>query len=162
MRYAFIENNKITQVFETGQAFTLNGFSYPPNWLDLSTYLEKTEIGLVELTESVRPNPTYHSCSESFDIVNGVPSSVWVCTDLDVTTLKTELTNSVDKVMFNLLSPTDWYVTRFTEVGTAIPPEITANRAAIRSEYASLKQQIASSVTISDLETVCVNLPTIL
>ena len=51
------------------------------------------------------------------------------------------------------LQPTDWYVTRLAETGTAIPAEISAARAEIKVEVTNYETLVNGAATIQDLET---------
>ena len=49
------------------------------------------------------------------------------------------------------LTPTDWYVVRKSEVGTAFSDEITAYRTAVRTCYGNLKTAINAASDIDEL-----------
>ena len=52
----------------------------------------------------------------------------------------------------SMLSQTDWYVTRKSEINTAIPSGITAHRTAVRANYTALKTAINNASDIDELK----------
>jgi len=52
----------------------------------------------------------------------------------------------------SILSPTDWYITRYTEIGTEVPEEISTFRSTIRSEAQTKITQVNSQETLEDLK----------
>jgi len=66
--------------------------------------------------------------------------------------LKEAKVNDAKSMSASLLSNTDWYVTRKTEVNTAIPSGITAYRTAVRVNYTSLKTAINNASDIAGLQ----------
>jgi len=67
--------------------------------------------------------------------------------------LKEAKVNDAKSMSASSLSNTDWYVTRKTEVNTAIPSGITAYRTAVRVNYTSLKTAINNASDIAGLIT---------
>ena len=56
--------------------------------------------------------------------------------------LKTDIISSVKRDANNLLSPTDWYTSRKSELGTAIPDSILASRKSIRDKVNIIETQV--------------------
>ena len=52
----------------------------------------------------------------------------------------------------SILSPTDWYITRYTETGTEVPEEITTFRSTIRTEAQTKITQVNSQETLENLK----------
>ena len=80
------------------------------------------------------------------------------CLDSDVGTVKTRglkynLIQTVKQQANNLLSETDWYVTRKTEKSTAIPSNVTTWRNGIRSKQAAMETSITNASDTPALET---------
>jgi len=67
--------------------------------------------------------------------------------------LKYNLIQNVKKQANNLLSETDWYVTRKSEKSTAIPSNITTWRNGIRSKQAAMETSITNANDTPALET---------
>ena len=56
--------------------------------------------------------------------------------------LKTDIISSVKRDANNLLSPTDWYTSRKSELGTAIPDSILVSRKSIRDKVNIIETQV--------------------
>ena len=67
--------------------------------------------------------------------------------------LKYNLIRSVKKEAANILSETDWYITRKADAGTAVPSSITTHRAAVRTKAAAQETQITNASDTPALET---------
>ena len=67
--------------------------------------------------------------------------------------LKTQLIRNVKKEAANILSETDWYITRKADAGTAVPSAITTHRAAVRTKAAAQETQITNASDTPALET---------
>ena len=105
------------------KAFTHNGVQYPANWIELSTESDRQAVGI----SYVAPTPTlkYH---HRFYTLNG---SGVVEKNLD--DLKVVWKNIQNQEAYKLLSPSDWYVTRKSEIDTDIPVGITSYRTSVRN-----------------------------
>jgi hypothetical protein len=65
--------------------------------------------------------------------------------------LKADIISSVKKDANNLLSPTDWYSSRKTELGTAIPDNILADRKKIRDKVIAIEAEVAALTTVESI-----------
>ena len=102
------------------RAFTHDGIQYPANWLRLTTLAEKEAIGITEVADE--PSAVYDG---RFYWGPNNPK--------DHTQLKEQWVTETKNNAGKLLEPTDWYVVRQAETSTAIPADITARRAEIRT-----------------------------
>jgi len=73
--------------------------------------------------------------------------------DVKTEGLKTKLIKNVKAQANQLLSQTDWYVTRKSEKSTAIPSNITTWRNGIRSKQAAMETDITNASNTPALET---------
>ncbi len=99
-------------------AFTSNGINYPANWLRLTTLDEKKAIGITEAADPVWYDRRFYSS---------------VDTPRDLTELKRYWLQKQKDTAASLLKNYDWYVTRKTEKGTAIPDTIQIYRDGVRT-----------------------------
>ena len=60
----------------------------------------------------------------------------------DQNELKADIISSVKRDANNLLSPTDWYASRKSELGTAIPDSVLASRKSIRDKVDIIEAQV--------------------
>ena len=120
------------------RAFTHEGISYPANWLRLTTLEEKQAIGIVEVAD-----PVVGVWDQRF---------YWnVDTPKDHAGLVDLWTDNVKQTAGSLLAPTDWYVVRKSETGTAIPQSVLDRRAEIRTLSNTKEAAIRATSTTDEL-----------
>lgn len=171
---AYIHNGKTLQ---PDRAFTINGVQYPRNWLQLSTQEEKNALGITWQDDPVRADDRYYwdgdvnnpkmlddrlEVDENGDplwekvLDNSDPENpVMVDSNVQMKTLglKSTMIAQVKQTAGSLLANTDWYVTRNTEKGTAVPADVTAKRDAVRAECDRLEAAITAVTTVEELIT---------
>jgi hypothetical protein len=115
--------------------FTINGTSYPANWLRLTSLAEKQAVGIEEVADETT---TYDD-------------RFWWGIDnpKDLATLKTTWTAQVKDTANKLLAQTDWMVIRKAERNVAIPMATATYRTAVITECSRLVSAIAGA---SDIE----------
>ena len=150
--------------------FTIGTTNYPANWLRLSTAEEKTALGIVEVEDpKVYDNRFYWNdgTAKALDDVN----ATYAEDALDGSYKKGDLNKDADgnqliiygvKTILklqekataqSLLSKYDWYVTRKSEKGTAIPAEITTYRDAVRTACNTRETEISNCADTAALVT---------
>ena len=118
------------------RAFSHEGISYPANWLRLTTLEEKQAIGIVEVPDqpqAVWDQRFYWGVDNPKDHAGLV--DLWV--------------SNVKQTAGSLLAPSDWYVTRNAENGSAIPQDVLDRRAEIRT-YSNTKEAAIEATTSTD------------
>lgn len=118
------------------RAFSHEGVSYPANWLRLTTWEEKQAIGITEV-----PDPAQPAWDQRFYWGVDNPKDHAGLVDLWV--------GKVKEIAGSLLVPTDWYVTRNAENGSAIPQDVLDRRAEIRT-YSNTKEAAIQATTTTD------------
>ena len=155
--WALIVDGSINKFFKTPTAFKhpTTGIQYPRNWLNLASDSEKASVGFIEVTYSgSHKSGEYYNNSESAPVYDASKGTVVITksstaknlADLKITKKEAARTNAYA----NLL-PTDWYVTRKSEISTAIPSKITAFRTAVRLVCNSLCTAIDDASDIDAL-----------
>ena len=149
---------------------TSDGTQYPANWLRLSSAEEKAAIGITEVDDpKIYDYRFYNSdgSAKSLVDVNATyteddPEGTYKKGDLiknpDGTQLvyygvKTVLIKEEKRLASGLLGQYDWYVTRKSEKGTAIPDAIVTYRDAIRTAYETRKTEINNCADTAALVT---------
>ena len=149
---------------------TSDGTQYPANWLRLSSAEEKAAIGITEVEDpKIYDYRFYNSdgSAKSLVDVNATyteddPEGTYKKGDLiknpDGTQLvyygvKTVLIKEEKRLASGLLGQYDWYVTRKSEKGTAIPDAIVTYRDAIRTAYETRKTEINNCADTAALVT---------
>ena len=150
--------------------FTIGTTNYPANWLRLSTAEEKTALGIVEVADpKVYDNRFYWkdgsakelddvNATYAEDALDGSYKKGDLKKDADGNQLiiygvKTILKSQEKATAQSLLSKYDWYVTRKSEKGTAIPAEITTYRDAVRTACNTRETEISNCADTAALVT---------
>ena len=145
MAWVIVKDGAVVREFSRPTAFTHEGFQYPSNWIQNATDAEKSAIGLVEVTISGSPKDgEYYDNTLSANKVesDGSVTRTWSSTAKTLSDLQTAKILSAKETAKVALTPTDWYVIRKSEVGTAFSDEISAYRTAVRTCYGNLKTAI--------------------
>lgn len=119
--------------------FIHNGIQYPANWLRLTTWEEKSAIGITEVSDPIRPDERFYYVSMQGD---PVPK------DLD--SLKETFKNQVNTTTYAILQTTDWYVIRKQETGVEIPEKIATHRNAVRAASEANKTALNAATNLEE------------
>jgi hypothetical protein len=123
--------------------FIAGDIQYPANWLRLSSPEEKQAIGITEVPD---PPPF----DDRFYWGPGNPK--------DLTTLKATWLINVNQIAYTLLVPSDWMVTRKTEIGTAIPTDWSTYRDQVRIDCGLNKDNLNQATDIDSFVAIATNL----
>ena len=177
--FALVEDGSITRYFNGKRGFTLGDNQYPKAVFTLWTKSETEAIGIyeIEMDNSKRKDDQWYINTDvTYSFGSGKVTGAYgdatakahadtLFTAQDETDglgtegevkvkgLKTILIRKVKKQANQLLSETDWYVTRKTEKSTAIPSNITTWRNGIRSKQAAMETSITNASDTPALET---------
>jgi hypothetical protein len=158
----FKHNN---QTIPLDTPFTIDGTSYPANWLRLTSLAEKQAVGIEEVADVTTTyddrfywgvdNPKLLNDREESDedgnpmyvkvlgVVDGEPAMVDSSERLVTKGLKSNWTAQVKDTANKLLAQTDWMVIRKAERDVAIPTATATYRAAVITECSRLVTAIA-------------------
>ena len=151
MAWVIVKDGAVVREFSRPTAFTYEGLQYPSNWIQNATNAEKSAIGLVEVTISGSPKDgEYYDNTLSANKVesDGSVTRTWSSTAKTLSDLQTIKILSAKETAKVALNPTDWYVTRKAEVGTAFSDEISAYRTAVRTCYGNIKTAVNAASDI--------------
>jgi len=147
--WALVENNNVVKVFTRPTALTIGDVNYPQNIMSVWSTAELEAIGIYEVTidnSNLKDKEYYINGQESFTFADGVVTKSFgtatakeiddVTDDEGNTTqgLKTLHKATINAQAGGLLQPTDWYVIREADGGTAVPANISTWRASVRSK----------------------------
>jgi len=176
--YALIQNNEIVKVFANPEGFTLNGNQYSSQIFFLWSNEEKQEIGIYEIetdSSNFKDESYYINTNEIFAFSNGKATRSWGTAFVkqleDVNAvdqngapilqdgkqvitkgLKSQKISISKQQAAGLLQSTDWYVTRKSDTGTAIPQDIQDFRTAVRSVNNQQETQINACSNVEQLK----------
>ena len=135
--------------------FTIDGTSYPANWLRLTSLAEKQAVGITEVADTT----TTYDDRFYWGVDN--PKQL---EDITVTPeggepyvqkgMKSQWTVTIKDTANKLLSATDWMVIRKAERDVAIPDATVTYRAAVITECTRLVAAIAAASDITAFITV--------
>jgi hypothetical protein len=153
--------------------FTIDGTSYPANWLRLTSLAEKQAVGITEVADVTTTyddrffwgvdNPKLLNDREESDtdgnpmyvkvlgVVDGKPAMVDSTERLVTKGLKSNWTAQVKDTAKKLLAQTDWMVIRKAERDVAIPTATATYRAAVITECSRLVSAIAGCADVPAL-----------
>ena len=107
--------------------FTVDGITYPPNWLRLASPEDRARIGITEVPDQPRPDDRFYWVSGPDDQGN------YTAIPKDLDGLRTTWKAQFKQTAYTMLLSSDWLVVRKQEVGTAIPAEWSSYRDMVRS-----------------------------
>jgi hypothetical protein len=156
--------------------FTIDGTSYPANWLRLTSLAEKQAVGITEVADVTTTyddrfywgvdNPKLLNDREESDqdgkpmyvkvlgTVDGKPAMVDSTERLVTKGLKSQWTAQVKDTANKLLAQTDWMVIRKVERDVAIPTATATYRADVLAECTRLVGAIAGASDVQAFITV--------
>ena len=154
MAWVIVKDGAVVREFSRPTAFTYEGLQYPRNWIQNATDAEKSAMGLVEVTISGnQKNDDYYTNNLSDNKVesDGSVTRTWSSSAKTLSDVKSNKIVQAKETANSMLSPSDWYVIRKAEVGTAFSDEIAAYRTAVRTHYGNLRDAINAA---SDVDAV--------
>lgn len=175
-------DNNVTEVYAKPTAITYGDVNYPSNVMTSWSNAELATIGVYPVVEDTSnyENPYYYTnTNETFTYYDSVSVSGSTYTNtvvsaygtatpksLDDTTttdpltgdqienpgLKSNAITTQNELAYALLQPSDWYVVRKSENGTAIPTDWDNWRESIRTTYQQQVVAINACTTVPELE----------
>jgi DNA-binding helix-hairpin-helix protein with protein kinase domain len=136
------------QYVRTGDAFELNGVQYPSNWISLTSAEEKQDLGLQLVTESNSRADDYYYIVTS--VLQGAVIT-YTNTAKDLTFLKKQATDAINRQAYSLLAPTDYMSIKALETNTTMPDSWKTWRESIRTTALNAKIAINASTDIASL-----------
>ena len=175
-------DNNVTQVYTRPTAITYGDVNYPQNVMSSWTNDELATIKVYPVVEDTTnyEDPSYYiNTNETFTYYDSVsvggttytntvvgaygtatPQSLNDTTTTDPVTgettttpgLKSNAITTQNQQAYGLLEPSDWYVVRKSENGTAIPADWDSWRESIRTTYQSQVTAINACTTVPELQ----------
>jgi len=182
--YAIVENNQITQYINFPKSVVIGDVRYPAKIFELWTTAEKEAIGIYEIVvdkTNYKDPAYYNNTNSSYTFADGqvteswgtatakqLEDSFWTQQDSDdglmpddkeigdvkVEGLKTQKKRIIKEQASGLLSPTDWYVVKASEVADySVPSNITIFRADVRTKSNEMETAIDGASDVDALKT---------
>lgn len=132
--------------------FTINGTSYPANWLRLTSIEEKEAVGITEVPDTqVTYDDRFYWGADNPKQLEDIVVTMEGQTTYTQRGLKTQWIAQVKDTANKLLAASDWMVIRKMERGVDIPAETTTYRQAVIAECSRLITDISSAVDVPEL-----------
>lgn len=136
------------QYINEGTQFTVDGVTYPANWLNQSTPEQKAALGLEEVTTvGELKDAKYYWIGEQ---LSGSVRTL-TATPKDLADVQKQAIAQVNASAYSILFPTDYLSVKAFETGTEVPSEWATWRASIR---ATATQAIADITAATDVDTI--------
>jgi len=170
-------DNNVTKVYTRPTAITYGDVNYPQNVMSSWTNEELATIKVYPVVEDSTnyESPSYYiNTDETFTYydsvaINGItytdtvvgaygtatPQSLNDTTDSEGNTipgLKSQAITTQNQQAYSILEPSDWYVVRKSENGTAIPSDWDNWRESIRTTYQQQVVAINACTTVPELQ----------
>jgi len=181
--YTLVTDNEITKFINHPKSLVIGDVRYPAKIFQLWSTSELNAIGIYQVVfddSNKKDEKWYINTNQSYDFDgNEVTASYGTATakahadtlwtqdeiddgdapegtspgDVKTRGLKYNLIRDLKITVANILSETDWYITRNTEKSTAIPSAISTHRDAVRTKQAEMETQITNASDTPALET---------
>ena len=182
--FALVEDGSITKYYSGNRGITLGSNQYPKAIFTLWTKSEREAIGIYEVVfddSNKRDEAYYNNTNQSFDYADGqvtasygsatakaIADSLWTQEDSDngdlpddkeigdvkVKGLKTLKKEIIKNQASGLLTPTDWYVLKATDVAEySVPSAVSTFRADVRTKSNEMETAIDNSSDVDALAT---------
>ena len=174
--YALVEDNNITQFINQPKSIVVGDVRYQAKIFQLWSQSEKQAIGLYEVVvdkTNYKDPEYYNNTNSSYTFADGQVTKSWGTatakdlndkngTDEDgneldpvviIKGLKSQKKDIVKQQASGLLSPTDWYVIKATEVEDySVPSNITIFRSDVRAKSNEMETMIDNCTTVDELK----------
>ena len=171
--HAIVKHNNITQLITNPKSVVIGDVRYPAKIFELWSKSELNAIGIYEVvTDSTnkKNDAYYNNTDEEYNYADGQVTRSWgIATPKRLEDesgvddqgneftnygLKTEKKRIVKSQASGLLTPTDWYIVKASEVADySVPSNITTFRADVRSKSNEMETQIDACTNVEELET---------
>ena len=165
--FALLDYLQITNFYSGSRGVTLGDIQYPRNIFTLWSAEEKEAIGIYEIVHNnnnKRDEVFYTNTNVSYAFADGVVTASYgsataksladVTDEDDNVTLglKSQKKEFTKQQASELLTPTDWYVIKATEVESySVPSAVTTFRANVRTKSNDMEVLIDACSTVDEL-----------
>ena len=173
--FALVQDGSITKTLSGNRGITLGGIQYPRAIYTLWSAAEKEAIGIYEVVfdnTNKKDEAYYINTDQSFNFADGVVTASYGSAtpkeladrnatddegaELDpvivIEGLKTKHKRIIKQQASGLLTPTDWYVIKATDVESySVPSAITTFRANVRTKSNDMEVLIDACSTVDEL-----------
>ena len=155
--FAYVLNNIVQYLIAPGVEFTINGVTYPGNWIQLSSTSDQQSLGIYEVVYGPQANDQYYWITQEAPVfTNNQVQINYTSTPKDLVTVQSTSVNNVNNQAYTILQPTDWMVIRSVESGGVYPVPQAWNtwRATIRTQASNAVTSITAATDVDQVAAV--------
>jgi hypothetical protein len=157
--FALVQDGSIIKHFSGGKGVTIGDIQYPRNIFTLWSAEEKEAIGIYEIVHNnnnKRDEAFYTNTNVSYAFADGVVTASYGSATAKLLNgtlgLKSQKKLKIKQHASNLLTPTDWYVIKATDVESySVPSAVTTYRANVRTKSNDMEVLIDACSTVDEL-----------
>ena len=139
-----------SQIINTPKAMVISDITYPRGiFRDAATL---SSLGIKPYSEVTPDNRYYWNGAYTVDTSGAEVVGTYAGTARDVATLKTGMLDKADNCVAGKHAAIDWYWSRASKGGTAVPANIATYATALYSEHETIKTAIAALDTLDKIK----------
>jgi len=147
----FVGTTESGFVVNKPRGLTIDSIQYPRNIFALWSKAELAAIGILPYSETKPDTRYYNSGALTRALVDGAVVGTYTEYPKDVDSLKEAMLSSVKAQASSLQSQVDWYWSRASKGGKAVPADIATHATAIYSEMDAKEAAINALVMLDDV-----------
>ena len=137
------------QTIKTPKAMVISGITHPKGIFRDSAML--TSLGIKPYSETTPDSRYYHNGAYTVDTSGAEVVGTYAGTAKDLATLRTRMLGDADSAASSRHAAIDWYWSRASKGGTAVPANIATYATALYSEHETIKTAIAACDTLAKI-----------
>ena len=138
------------QTIKTPKAMVISDITHPPGIFRDSVML--TSLGIKPYSETTPDSRYYHNGAYTVDTSGAEVVGTYASTARDLATLRTRMLEDANSAAASRHAAIDWYWTRASKGGTAVPANIATYATALYSEHETIKTAIAACDTLDKIK----------
>ena len=139
------------QIIRTPKAMVISDITHPPGIFRDSARL--TSLGIKPYSETTPDSRYYHNGAYTVDTSGAEVVGTYAGTARDLATLRTRMLDDANSTAASKHADIDWYWSRASKGGTAVPANIATYATALYSEHETIKTAIAALDTLDKIKT---------
>ena len=147
----FVGETETGFIVNKPRGLTIDSIQYPRNIFALWSKAELAAIGILPYSETKPDTRYYNSGALTRALVGDEVVGTYATHDKDADSLKEAMLSSVKAQASSLQSAVDWYWSRASKGGKAVPVEVQAHATAIYTEMDAKEADIAALTTLADV-----------
>ena len=151
--WAIVTDNTITKILNNPKGMIIDDIQYSKKIFSLWSEAERNAVGIYEVVfdnTNKKDEAYYTNTNQSFAFADGVELDPVVV----IKGLKTQKKEIIKQQASGLLTPTDWYVIKATDVESySVPGAVTTYRANVRTKSNDMETAIDNASDVDALAT---------